>query len=341
VADSVLYFPYINVPNEAWFTRTLFYWDSVGCIRPADYQPRGWRSHDQRRADPRWEHTIDLIDAGLVKPVDPERALRAPEYFVSLERHLDAIEPPRGGLDVRDTTPVSVHRGKLGIFVTQELARRGLALPGNNGPWLPVKREAAEVVVGHLAAWLSGAEHMTLITDRRDSLQPFTGNVEARDLLTPRTELRDSVLEAILPAPDSPLPAFEIADFKEHHGDRLVAFRREVERRLRHVAVTSDEEERARRLQLLRDELAEDVDEISARIRESNPGVRVSRHTLAAISSVALPAVTAAAGRDWLAATASLPALLLACQSLRGRSDPEVLDQPLAYAAIAQRRFAG
>ena len=27
-----IYYPYIKVPNSAWFTRTLLYWDEVGAI---------------------------------------------------------------------------------------------------------------------------------------------------------------------------------------------------------------------------------------------------------------------------------------------------------------------
>jgi hypothetical protein len=339
VSGSVLYFPYINVPNEAWFTRTLLYWDSVGCIRPADYEPRT-RFRDPRRDERRWEHTMELMDAGLVRPVAPDNALHMPGYFESLLHHLDALDPPVGGLDVRDTTPVSVHRGKLGPWMIRELVARGLAIEARGSQWVPVERQAAEIVVGHLAAWLSATEDMTPITDLDESLRTFTGDVDAHDPLTPSTELREAALEAILPAPDLPLSAFEIARLKERHGDRLVSFRREVEKRLKHVAVSTADEERAKRLRLLREELAEEVEEISARIGESKSGLRVSSQTLATISSTALPVAAAAAGKDWLAAATSLPALLLACQTVRTRSDPDAYDHPLAYAAIAQRQFA-
>lgn len=35
MARKVLYFPYISVPESAWFTRVLLYWDEVGSIVPS------------------------------------------------------------------------------------------------------------------------------------------------------------------------------------------------------------------------------------------------------------------------------------------------------------------
>jgi hypothetical protein len=37
VAHQVLYFPYISVPEDAWFTSVLLHWDKVGSIVPAPY----------------------------------------------------------------------------------------------------------------------------------------------------------------------------------------------------------------------------------------------------------------------------------------------------------------
>lgn len=34
--DKVIYYPYINVPQNAWFTTVLLYWDEVGSIIPSD-----------------------------------------------------------------------------------------------------------------------------------------------------------------------------------------------------------------------------------------------------------------------------------------------------------------
>lgn len=34
MSDKVLYFPYIDVPQSAWLTRMLLYWDTVGLSCP-------------------------------------------------------------------------------------------------------------------------------------------------------------------------------------------------------------------------------------------------------------------------------------------------------------------
>lgn len=37
MSNKILYFPYINVPDTAWFSRMLLYWDEVGAIIPYDF----------------------------------------------------------------------------------------------------------------------------------------------------------------------------------------------------------------------------------------------------------------------------------------------------------------
>jgi hypothetical protein len=36
MADAVIYFPYIRVPDNEWFTRVLLYWDQLGTIVPEE-----------------------------------------------------------------------------------------------------------------------------------------------------------------------------------------------------------------------------------------------------------------------------------------------------------------
>src|SRR4051794_10339214 len=62
MTSRVLYFPLINVPENAWFTRVLLYWDEVGAIVPGELvRQREWLTPYMR----------DLVRSELVFPIDP------------------------------------------------------------------------------------------------------------------------------------------------------------------------------------------------------------------------------------------------------------------------------
>jgi hypothetical protein len=72
VFDKVLYFPHIRVPDNEWFTRALLYWDEVGTIVP--------HGPPQEVRDVLGEHTLRLMDAGLVSPVKAGSAQGVPRF---------------------------------------------------------------------------------------------------------------------------------------------------------------------------------------------------------------------------------------------------------------------
>jgi hypothetical protein len=63
--DGVIYYPYIRLPESAWFSRAVLYWDSVATIVP-----------DQWIADPdKLEpYTRELVQLGVVTQLLPSYA---------------------------------------------------------------------------------------------------------------------------------------------------------------------------------------------------------------------------------------------------------------------------
>lgn len=59
---KALYFPYIKTPEDAWFTRVLLFWDSVGTILPGNLE-------DDERFVTR--HMRELRNEGLLENVRP------------------------------------------------------------------------------------------------------------------------------------------------------------------------------------------------------------------------------------------------------------------------------
>jgi hypothetical protein len=90
-ARKVLYFPYISVPESAWFTRVLLYWDEVGSIVPSPYEA------DLARLTP---YMSELVRAELVRPIVPER----------YDRHLHRAVRPF--LEFIDSDPLITDRAR-------------------------------------------------------------------------------------------------------------------------------------------------------------------------------------------------------------------------------------
>lgn len=61
--DKLLYFPYINVPYNAWVVRNLIYWDEIGAIVPRDYINEPNRLEREMR---------EMVSAQLIRQVIPD-----------------------------------------------------------------------------------------------------------------------------------------------------------------------------------------------------------------------------------------------------------------------------
>jgi hypothetical protein len=349
VADGVLYFPYISVPQNAWFTRVLLYWDQVGSIVPEPH------ARDLSRVSP---YMRDLVRAGLVRPVVPEaydsrlgRALGPfldfvdsdPEITARARAGFGAETAKRGGSE--PGTTMHIHRGKFGYIIGAELQQRGLARPAGDGrrrrDWLEVESRTAAAFMAHLAATLGSFDDVDLdpITDTISSLSPFAPAEAAPDPLAVAAELRLSVLEAVLPGPTREIQISTLVDFKERHGELLGRFRRHIESRLLDLGTIDDPEVRGVRHGILTEELEDELAEVQSRMRPRWP--RLVFGTLCSLVGAAIPVGAALAVGAVPLAAAGLPGLVGAVYSTQQavRSPDEMRRHPLAYAALAQRQL--
>ena len=346
MADSVLYFPYISVPQTAWFARVLLYWDQVGSIVPEPH------ARDLSRVSP---FMRDLVHARLVEPIvpgefdielggamapffsfvdsDPEISARAKAGFGSTTASRGATE---------SGTVMHIHHDKFGFRVEEGLRQRGLArTAGGGGEWLEVESRTAAAFMAFLAAALGRFEQVAMdpITDSLASLSPFAPAPVA-DPLALAAELRMGVLEAVLPGPTDEITVHDLVAFKERHGDLLGRFRRHIETQLLDLAVIPNKQLREARLALVRDELADQLDEVQSRMRPRWP--RLVFGTLCSLVGAAIPFGAAVATGALPVAGAALPGLVGAVYSAQEaiRSPTETRRHPLAYAALARERLA-
>jgi len=319
---NALYFPYIRVPESAWFTRTLLYWDQVATIVPYEFIAEPERLG---------EHTRSLVEHELVAQVQPglynwdlpSFASAFAAYLAeSPERLVERQEAFRRGetfrIHIEKMDPLAGVLHEAGLCAEQEY------------PWTSVEQATATDFMAYLAASLGQVEEIDAIpvSDHEKSLAPLLsphGGAAPPD--RELDELRVVVLEELFPAPERPLAAAEIAEFRSKHGDELRGFRRRVEREILALAELEDAGRRERRLELFRDEIGETVEEIRARLEEAGAG----RTVLSKLWSVvlAVPGVPPALG------------LLNAVCKVFEKAKEEPRSFPLAYAARAQLGLLG
>jgi hypothetical protein len=333
VFDKVLYFPHIRVPDNEWFTRALLYWDEVGTIVPPG------PPHEVREI--LGEHTIALMNAGLVSEVKASSALMVPRFdeaFIELVETDPAI--PRSSVTEAPWKPFQVYATKPGNQIAHYLESRGL-LRRTGTSWLEVEERTADLLMTYLACTLAASQPvlMTPVTDRAESLAVLASDPAAPHApATSVSQLEMTVLEGLLPAPAGGVSPKELAAFKDKHGELLRGFRREIET----FALEStklDPALRQRRAELFRDELADQLDEIRGRMKPQWP--RIVFGTLCGVVAAAVPFATAVAGGAAVAAAGATPGLASAVYAAFGGDKADWQGSPVAYAALAQSRFSG
>lgn len=339
MSSNALYYPYIRVPESAWFTRVLLYWDRVGAIVPYEY------IEDPDRLGP---YMVSLVREKLVEQVIPGMYIwRAENFSDAFIEYADAKYGAEGGPYQSDWAAVhseklggsSVHMEKL-HDLGEKLCERGMAKKDETdpySPWFLMEPRIADDFMAYLAGVLgqmADNTHFSPITNRRSNLDPFIPQEQSRD---PKYKVRQLLLEGILPAPTEPLEAGRLMDFKEKYSGHLKLFRKQVEYKVSELAAISEEELMLMRLEDITQSFEESIDEIAARMKEQNNWPKLDFGTLCAIAGSGLAGWKAVLDQDWKfgVAGAALGLAPAVYSAFRG-SDIDWSDQPLAYAALAK-----
>lgn len=349
--QAALYFPFINVPSTAWWTRTLLYWDRVGTIVPQSY----WYDPDKLG-----EYTRELIRAGLVDQFRPEwagRALR--QNFAAFLHRLSAEEVDDRRRRFRNSEIALIHRDKWLVYMSglQEVRQMGLASRGGHShrgeEWVAVERTTANEFMAALTlalcqeasrvdenwnGWPIGPGTWVPTTDAVEAVQvilsglepsvPFDGtrqmNLRVRGEFA-AAEIRTELLDGLLPVPTEPVAVDQLVAFRKRHGGLLPDLRRHLESKIDEALAIDDEVLRFRLLDRIRDELEDQVAEAETYLREL-PLKAVSRSSLLKILKfIPLLKDPIEAGQDFAEGS---------------RTNPGFESQPLAYLAFARTTFA-
>lgn len=205
MADSALYFPYIEVPEDISVLRVLLYWDTLGAIVPARIRTGSW--------------TEELIEAELVEPIRPGGHVSTSIVLQDLEELLDATPVERA-----PAAPFFIHKEKTNLDVIELLDERGLLTsspPASHrgrysGDWIAVEGNSAALYMAYLALRISQNHDLKMepITDQARYFEAVSG-AGSLSTVASLDHLRGAVLRGVLPAPNESISLKELVKFKE------------------------------------------------------------------------------------------------------------------------------
>jgi hypothetical protein len=220
MTKGVVYFPYVNVPQDQWFTQVLLYWDHVYSIapRPLIENPSHLSQHMQAL---KRENLVELVNPG-------EFIDRIPHFQEDFINYLD-----RSGLaarasesELRKLPTWGLYSEKMSGELVQLLEEKGL-VRRTDGEWIEVEKTTAEQYMIYLAARIGNRLNSNPITDNTADFGSLDD--QGYHIINQINIMRGTILLDILPMPAVAISPEAIKDFKSDHKTQLNRFRNEIE----------------------------------------------------------------------------------------------------------------
>lgn len=233
VTETALYFPYMQVPQNLWFTKVLLYWDRAASIVPEPLHKSRTELNTYMR---------ELVDEELLTLVRPDSVLErmdVEKFNEAFLEHLitESVAGRRAGY-------TRIHAGKMSYSLFRELCNRGLARDMEGSvTWWSVKSNIADLYMSYLASVISArTPGMFPVADQADYLKglaPMAPTIPPDSQQQLQT-MRYTVIKDILPAPQGEVPAAELRRFKDENADLLKECRNFLDSELAAMASVTD-----------------------------------------------------------------------------------------------------
>jgi hypothetical protein len=328
--EKVLYYPYINLPDNKWTIRTILYWDKVGSIIPESYGK-------QENFSP---FTYNLLNQGLIERVNPHEIWNVSNYEESLIEAITKgdmfIEKSRMNFLAGDF--VKIHFEKFHYRVFEKIIELGIAQKVNPTEWYIVESNAAKLMMTFLATILSIEKGYQPTTDTKSNLDIAFNKVEsdkylskfhkAHDLIT--ANVRGEVLENIMPYPME-LDLNKVSRFKERHNDELRYFRKHIEKIVFSASLIADNSKREIAIKRELSEINEQKESLLRKMKEFNFN-KIFFGGACGLFATATPMVADPS-------LIGLPALLYGLYAVYKDTQKRKIDDPIHYLALTEKKF--
>lgn len=279
--NNVLYYPYINVPFDDWFTKIVLYWDKIGSIVPIEFLENPEKLQPYMR---------EMLSNNLIIPIVPDEIIRKIPNFSNSFIHFITKSDSEYTRFVKSfkKNRSKIHVGKLGKELKNQLIELNLAKPIKNSRFYYVEKKVGYYFMLYLAASIGSLKEY--------SMKPITNNlhnVSSLILEDKMKNLRDSyrlaILEDILPAPQKLLNIDDLIIFKNKYSVYLNNFRNEIELKLIEILNIHDFEMQKEMLMRITIQYQEQISFLVSKMKESSMGKVIRGNFIGFIADVSNP----------------------------------------------------
>ena len=212
--NNLLYFPYIDIPQNNWTIKSLLYWDTVGIIVPPYFIENPNEFNDS---------TINLLRTDLVKQVFPYEYVSGNKKFD--KGFIKLLNMPNFELEKKQKNfkygNVSrIHIQKFGEVLMEVLVEHKIAVRFD-WSWYNVESKTANLVMSYLAFYIGKKGDFLPSTDNMKSLDI---SLNQKGAIFKTTKIRENLLEDLMPYPINP-DLTKLRKFKDKYHDELKSFR--------------------------------------------------------------------------------------------------------------------
>lgn len=293
--NAILYYPSIKIEDGAWLRNAILYWDRVSSIVP------GFNYNEVNSIEVEY-----LWSAGIYEPIYPidmqnderlcqefckqvKKNLKRRRRFSDRQRfsqvHMDKMRMPSENMVHIDKTPKSI----LDYLLDEGIAKRNC-----DGPWINMSEQDANIYMATLAKYLARI-HGNIEIGTDDStkfLFPYVAQRSKRKL--DKQVYLDIAMQNILPMPNENISIQDIIDFRNQYKPQFRCFRQRLNNFQWSLSVCESVEEIRERIEMLRREIENDINEIEELMCEN--GIRKRRNALRTLIPIGAEAGVAVLG---------------------------------------------
>lgn len=329
--NSILYYPYINIPRTDWTLRTLLYYDTIGSIVPQQYFYNPAKNYDP--------FMLDLVQNRLVIPINPFDVINpkkfSNDFLEYMKQHKSSfIKNYNNSLVNTENTrqkhrfsETKIHADKFDGEVFYALQNIGLAKrERNDDNWYLVETKTANLLMKLLAMVISKPLDMLPTTDAINVTGLMTSNMN-------QNKKRGTILKELIPFPEN-IDLLKVRAFKNKHLDLLQTFKNRVEL----ITFNPQLIEGTELFQETLNELKFRKEELSAKMNENQMG-NVFYGTVCGLLSAGITMATVE--NKFLAIAAATPGFVNGVHAASKIEKPEnMFDQSgMKYLALVDKRL--
>jgi hypothetical protein len=321
---NVIYFPYISVPENQWFTSTLLYYDKIYSIVPSAFQTHSIMTKS---------YTKELIYEHLLDPIAPiDYTSMIPQFS---KKFLDLVVNSNNSEKVNEKNfklCEKIHFEKLGeiaeILVEKKLAFK----PPKENSWYYVEPNTAHIFMLYLAKSLGEISSIsaTPITDSYSNARMIAfNNITPTEKIKIENAIRAVLLREILPVPINTIDLRELKSFKVDNQDELVNFRDHIEKEISGLSLIEDKNLRNKEINIFLNNENDQINSIVKKMKDNR--WKVTLGSVAQFAPSTLMFIHSLWNKDIIESTAAATDLFLKASKIR---KDKQLPSDIAYAII-------